>query len=542
MKWFPVRKKEPERVPENAPSPLPGRGELTGRRLDRLSSLTRPFQGDPFFRMRPPLSQEAAELSLELAQTAYTLRLEPWKQARWSDFSIQIDNELYCGVGSDAGGDRLQAAADAWKLNRARAALNSRNLAAQVLGALRQREKSDALKAVCMARPLEDGRVLLAVSFMGTGRRLYDWIPNLRFSTEEGFHRGFSQLCDCFEENLDRIRFPATARARGLERLSLRDALLDMRSLRSPYRLWTAGHSQGGAVMQLFTHRLIHRYGVQQQNLFGCGFASPTTATGRLLVDPASYPLYHLINQDDVVPRMGGLVHLGLCLEYPSDDPLRALYGLDPSGIDAPARERLLPYRDAMRDTCDALCCVYAMTAAYRSLVEEAEPGRRLEQQRMLGWLGRTLSFAGDKAGDWLDWILLRAREGYRDLRGEPMNEEELHRLIVEFREIFRDFSLRRVLGALLELGFPPHRLAGDDGDGAYAYIVKNGFSRLRPFIWRTRRKGLPERVYASRRERDEETHPPRSSRRPAPRRGRPYRGAARRSYSAKRQIFPSHS
>lgn len=58
-----------------------GLGPITGRDLSDLGSLVKPFVRDPFNRLRPPFSREAAELSLELASMAYTLDLEPWTEA-----------------------------------------------------------------------------------------------------------------------------------------------------------------------------------------------------------------------------------------------------------------------------------------------------------------------------------------------------------------------------------------------------------------------------------------------------------------------------
>ena len=65
-------------------------------------------------------------------------------------------------------------------------------------------------------------------------------------------------------------------------------------------------------------------WGVLPQYLVGYGFASPTVSAGELARDPADYPLYHLINTDDFVPRIGSLNHLGVGLEYRANDTLRS--------------------------------------------------------------------------------------------------------------------------------------------------------------------------------------------------------------------------
>lgn len=118
-----------------------------------------------------------------------------------------------------------------------------------------------------MMHPLPGGQFLLAIGFMGTGKRFYDWISNFRFTTEEGFHKGFYQLCTYFEQGAESIVFPATAKALGLEKLTLGEVLSEMKSLSSRFRLWMAGHSQGAAVMQVFCHRLMTDWGVLAQNM-----------------------------------------------------------------------------------------------------------------------------------------------------------------------------------------------------------------------------------------------------------------------------------
>jgi len=144
--WLPFgRKTDPAAVDEKM------RGPVTGCDLSAVSALVRPFARDPFYRLRPPFSQEAAQLSAELADTAYTLHLDPWKAAGWNDFSILIDDSLQSGMDHDGVSSRF-------KLFKAKAALREYNPLSQLAGALRQREKSDTIKAVCMMRPEEEGR------------------------------------------------------------------------------------------------------------------------------------------------------------------------------------------------------------------------------------------------------------------------------------------------------------------------------------------------------------------------------------------------
>lgn len=495
--WFPLT---PKRADRAAAGRERGTGPVTGCDLSKPDCLWQPFVRDPFYRLRPPFSREAAELSLELAQMTYTLDVEPWVQAGWDDFSIQIDDTLESGIthGGSASGERMQAVMNALKLQRSKAALRELNPVSQVMSALRQRERSDTIKAVCMMHPMPDGRFLLAIGFMGTGKRFYDWISNFRFTTEEGFHKGFYQLCTYFEEGAESIVFPHTAAQLGLEKLTLGEVLLEMRSLSSRFRLWMAGHSQGGAVMQVFTHRLITDWGVLPQNLVGYGYASPTVATGRLVYDPAAYPLYHIQNSDDMVPRMGALLHLGLCLEYPADDELRErCYGLSKLPADLAAREALRPFQNEMRDTPSILT---ASTAFLQCLAEEkGEEGLNALMARRwsVAAVDRVLTAAGGRAYSLLEKLVDNAQNGHIALTGRPMDPEALAALRERMRPIVRQTPLRRLMGAVLGYGVPPHHIYHDGQSGPYAVIVDSGLEALRPYIWRNPKDGMPLRSYA---------------------------------------------
>ncbi|HIU08533.1 MAG TPA: hypothetical protein IAD48_08325 [Candidatus Limiplasma pullistercoris] len=503
--WFPIAPKAQagasgaQDAPEAPRHPV-GQGPITGCDLSELTSLSEPFVRDPFDRLRPPFSREAAELSLELASMAYTLDLDPWAEAGWNDFSIQIDDTLQSGLthGASADGERMRALINALKVRRAKAALRERNPVSQVMSALRQRERSDTIKAVCMMHPLPEGRFLLAIGFMGTGKRFYDWISNFRFTTEEGFHKGFYQLCTYFEQGAESIVFPATAQALGLEKLTLGEVLSEMKSLSSRFRLWMAGHSQGGGVMQVFCHRLMTDWGVLAQNVTGYGFASPTVATGRLVHDPAAYPLYHILNSDDMVPRMGALLHLGLCLEYPADDDFRErCYDLSPLPADVAARLALAPYQRAMVDTPTIL--MYG-TAFFQCLAEEKGEeglGSLLDRKWAIPAVDRMLQAAGGKAMDLLDRLIENAQNGHAALTGRPMDEQALAALRDRMRPVVHAFPFRRLMGAVLAYCMPPHHLVHRQQDGAYAVIVKDGLKRLRPFVWVNPARGMPMKRYA---------------------------------------------
>lgn len=512
-------------------------GPITGCDLSRLESLDAPMRPDAFGCLRPAFSGEETLLSLELAAMTYSLSVEPWMAAGWDDFSIQIDDQLQSGlvVPRSESGLPMQELLSALHVRRMKAALRERNPVSQLLGALRQRERSDTIKAVCMMHPLPGGRYLAAIGFMGTGKRFYDWFSNLRFTPEGGFHRGFHQLCDCFENGLEEIVFPRTAAALGLEKLTLGDVLMELRSPNSRFKLWMAGHSQGSAVMQIFTHRLMTDWQVLPQNVAGYGFASPTVATGKGIADLAAYPLVHVLNSDDIVTRAGAMAHLGLCMEYPADERIRnAVYDLSPLPADQEARRLLEPFYQTLTDTPSMLISLCALLICVAQ--EKGEDG--LESLMSRRWSVSAIDYlllqAGGKAADMLNALLKSAREGYRALTGKPMDGQQVSALCDQLRPAVQALPLRRLISALVGPALAAHRInrEPDHTRAAYVWIAQNGLEELRPFLWRKQEDGVPCRAWP--------VQPlPRVRRLP---RGPQRRGAARMSYSARRKSHLQHS
>jgi len=492
------RRTPPARLPAQAPAG----GCLTGVSLADVRRLCLSQGTDSFGFLRPPPDETALRLSLELAYTTYTLDLEPWMRAGWTDISIQVDNHLQSGVtvGESAGAksERFRSLLNAWKLSRAKRALRERNPVAQVMGAFRQREKSDTIKAVTMLHPAEGGRYVVAVGFMGTGTRFYDWFSNFRFTTEDGFHKGFHQLTEYFEHSAGRILFPETAAALGKPSLTLEDVLAEMRLPDSRFSLWMAGHSQGAAVMQTFCHRLLHGRSVLPRYVVGYGFASPTTVAGDTGRAYADYPLYHILNTDDLVPRVGALAHLGLALEYRADAALRAAaYGW--SGD--PAQTALRRGADTLVQTvADTPTMLLAAAALLETIVEEKTEeslNALMEKRWSIAPLDRAFTYAGGKATDTLLRVVRYAKVAYHSLTGRRMDEAAVTALRASMRPVVMETPLLTLLKGLRDRLYPPHMLRrSHDTIGAYGYIVLRGNARLRPFVWQGA-PAAPRRVYA---------------------------------------------
>lgn len=460
--------------------PRPVFGPMTSIDLTSTVPFQHPWEADPWGRLRPPLSVEALQMSAELASGSQSLHITPWLRAGWRDVTVQVDGEI---TQLDADWQSLPA-----KIQRQllRSKIKGYNPIAQVMGALKERETSSTGKAIVMLHPAEHGRYVVAVCFMGTGARFYDWFSNFRISTPEGVHKGFKQLTDLFEGNESHIAFPQTAKELNLDRLTLAHVVEEMKSPNSRFMLWLCGHSQGGAVMQLYAHRKLTEDGVYPANLVGYGFASPSVMTGEAVAQPEAYPLYHVHNSDDLIPRCGAAVHLGVCLTCQADEALRrACYGWPRDEAAVKAR---IAARPVVRQMTDTPSCIIQVLA-FLQVLEDCSAAEIAEI------LGLSDSPAVSRLVEAVDMKqLLRALSSrltaaHQSAAGAPPAPARLNEAAALIRQIIAEIGLKPFSAALLQLLRYPHRISDRHAGTvtpAYLWIVTHAVNRLIPSIWQS--------------------------------------------------------
>ncbi len=151
-------------------------GRFTQIDLTDLSFLSSHMQ-DPSL-----LNREASRFALELAALSYDFQVSPWLDAGWTDISIQADERLLGGVGVTQLADRplYQRMVNEFVPVAARRVIKSKNNIKQIAGMLWKPTPSTRTgKAISMIHPLENGRFVVAIGFMGTGKRRMDWEVNL---------------------------------------------------------------------------------------------------------------------------------------------------------------------------------------------------------------------------------------------------------------------------------------------------------------------------------------------------------------------------
>lgn len=432
----------------------------------------------------PVFSKEAARLSLELAATAYSFDADPWADAGWTDFSFQVDNTLLTGEKVNLSGGLWRGAVREWLQYLAKSRAQRRNPISQFIGFRRQQAgDADTCKAIVMLHRMNDGRYAVAVGFMGTGKRIYDWVSNLRVKPVSGLHEGFSQLANEFYQIMPQIEFPSAAAELGLARLTLKDISHEMEKKDSRFVLWAAGHSQGGAVLQIFFDRLL-RDGVQPENLCGWGFASPSVANGGREGSFLRYPITHIINGDDVTPRVGALTHLGRCCVFMPDANERAAF-YRTVWDDLCFRETMALVSQT-RDTAQALLFALALLRVLAALPQEDL------RRAVAGLMGRLLPekmiyLMDDKLDAGLRFSVRRLTKSYLEVTGkEALPAQELAYLENRQRDLLLRYGTLKYIHAFLSALSLPHKLTSeDDGKSCvapYLYIVRRGFDSLRDF------------------------------------------------------------
>lgn len=427
------------------------------------------------FALQPSLTRDAAAFSLALSASAYHMHTVPWQDAGWMDFSFQVDHTLMTGAKVNAS-QGVQGKLSRMLNRIARHRLHRSDPFSQLYGALRQRDRSDTCKALVMAHPLTDGRYLIAIGFMGTGKRLFDWISNFRLSKAEHMHRGFLQLAEEFESRTDEICFPQIAREMQLPHLTLKAILEECTRDDSRFLIWMSGHSQGGAVMQVFTHHML-TCGVLPDKLLGVGFASPTVLHEGCMFP--HYPLHHLICADDLTPRIGAKRHLGCCHVLPMTDHMRAFcYGNAPT---LPGFEPLLFHLSRIPDTREALLFAMGLLRALGH-VSDQEAGAVLTSLVDMNMPDLLIDWLGDGVSRIMMMISARLARSYRHMTGEANPPRQALRQYERVcLSMMRAYTPRGFAAALARVLAAPHRLQGKNGAlSAYQMMTGEYFSLLR--------------------------------------------------------------
>lgn len=471
-------------------------GRLTHTPLAPQAPFFLPFEEDAWGLQRPPFSPSLARLSVELACATYNFDLDRFFLAGWCDATLQVENRLFDQVNA-AHMNRQPAdfIYSSLKLKHAQSMLSPSPIGDMLRG-IRQFIATDTGKVVVMALPTLGDQYVIAISFMGTGRKFYDWFTNFKMACRGGMHEGFLALARQFDTNADRIQFPYIAQKLGLQSLTLADILAQCAEEKSPFKLFLTGHSQGGAAAQAYAYLLRSERGVNVKHIIGYTLAAPSTASITFEDDPAIYPIYNVINHEDFVPRMGASMRLGVDLVYVPDQIFRtSYYDYEPGEMaNVIARDRL---HHLMSYITDMPTLIEMLVALLRTL--SAMPDRKSAQSILLmlnlqfKYLTPAMQSIGLKFEDLVRLIENQILPTYRDLCGKDVDSAHIKELAQSIELYLHDVGTDGFCTYFMQLIFSPHQITFDSPskEGPYTAIVSRYSNALRACIWRRGEKPL---------------------------------------------------
>lgn len=445
-------------------------GPFTQLNLQDLSWLNQAKKGQ--------LSRDGARFGLELSQSAYAFNTGPWLAAGFTDISIQVNQRLFSGVKSSQAQRDWQQGAINLVLPRLAHRLKDLSSPMDEIRLARGRQvDTQTGKSITMMAPLGKGRYLIAIGFMGTGRRPQDWACNFHFGKDGEVHAGFLEVCQQFEQKADRIEFPTLAAELGKSSFSLQDVLEECKQEDSRFLVVMAGHSQGGAVLQTFMLRRLQE-GVKAQHLLGYGFASPK-AVRHLPKDELDCPITHFVTSDDVFARLGLNEHLGRCYELPVNETMREkCYG---EMMNNPLFLSLLTMYQQVRTTGDSLLFSIGFLQALEALpLEEAAGALSVFFNNRFKNL---LPQAQDRVGRALRHFAKGFYHSYQDATGRPVPENEVEALRAQLADLIKTYGAANVTRMLLKALHTCHALVsrepGRQDLAPYSYLVVRAFADL---------------------------------------------------------------
>lgn len=464
------------------------RGRLTRVDLAAVDGVFAPPEKNAWGRKLPPFDPVLARFCAELSAATYDLEVERFFDAGWMDCTFQAENRLFDAIDGRYGEwQPAQAIQRGIRMKKARGAM--RFSLGDVLRGVRQLVATDTGKVLTMAHPLQDGRFVIALSFMGTSRKFYDWVTNLKMSCKNGLHEGFSQVARQLMENADRIAYPRVAKALGREKLTLSEAVNLAAREDSPVRILVCGHSQGGASAQAYVHLLMEEQGALCENLLGYTFAAPTVASLGFEGAPEAYPLYNIVNAEDFVPRMGAYMRMGVDMVYMPDEAFRsAYYGYVQGEPAAYARERGRRLMRGMTDTPTIMEGVTALCRAMQNMPDQSMAQRTLGALNAgLKYLTPAMSSLGLTATDIIRLFERQMMISYRAVTNQNPDEARLTTLEGQIMDLIGEIGPERFTQAFGEVTLCPHGITQGEGKlmPPYIAIVQRFSDSLRPCVWR---------------------------------------------------------
>lgn len=456
-------------------------GSLTFTDLSDTKVFQTPAVKDAWGVYRRPYVPALARMSAELSADVYGLDIQPWMDAGFEDCTFVVEGRV---VLLDRDRDTRIAAIEAeWRRYRARARMKGIRPVEDLLRATRQLYVTDMGKTIIMTKTLADGKVVVALSFMGTTEKFFDWFTNFKVKDKEGMHFGFRELAIQFDKQANKVMLPSVSSHEEETAYTLADVLEEAKLHPDQYIFWISGHSQGGALVQTYVHLLLEK-GVLPEQIFAYSFAAPTVAYKGMTENPGAYPIYHIINYDDIVPRTGAQLRLGIDCAYFPDDAFRSVcYKVEPETL--PAFMYMIDAVHGMKTTQDVFYMGLALMQWIQKGAEDAESsefwGEVIPRYSMMAKLGVNI-------GDVAEYVITKMGESYAEVTGKQYDDEALSLCTEKIKKAVDEFGVYATVKAMTCAMALPHVICPDKKEEMpltpYSVIVRKYSHVFRYGTW----------------------------------------------------------
>lgn len=403
---------------------------------------------------RQKYSRELAIRSLAFSKASYNMHIKPFIMDGWLDYTL-----IYEG--------KIQAKADDWNLEPSKKT--------QFLSFVRQLVAAQSMKAVVMGRPMSNHTAIVNITFTGT-KHTADWLGNIKVSVSNQLHKGFYELATQFDSMRKEIHLAYLAKTLGLMDLTLDEVIAEAAKPDSRFKIWVTGHSQGGALTQVYIAEFLCKRGVLPENIFGYSFASPFVATAAYSENPGNYPIYNIGNTDDFAIRVGSALRLGMDLLYTPDERFREEHYKDYSDPQVRAM-----YRDVLK-----LC--YWMTDSFKfgefmiavaTFAPDYPVAKDLEEwireTPVLRKIFKMFTNKTDLPKAIHDRMYQLLEKPYMDVGGKPPSEDRIRQITAYLKALFDKWGIDCITTVMYNAHIIPRN---------YAFIVQMSYDDFQRGIW----------------------------------------------------------
>lgn len=431
------------------------------------------WKTDIFGYERLVLTQDLVLRSIEFADVNYHNDLMHWAGKDWVDYTLIRDGII---------------TQDSSKWSRHLKPLE------HLVRTIREVYTTNSSKVIVLATKVDEDKYVIGISFSGT---VYgqDWINDFKVTTKDGFHAGFASLSEKFDSLADKIEFPNISEDIGsFKVLTLKDILSECTGAGSRFYIWVTGHSQGGGVAISYIVNCLSRRLVLDNYIIGITFAPPTVALKSLAYNTEKHPIYNLINEDDIVTRVGSQIRFGIDICFKPDEDFRKRFYSDYTD---PKKHEDMWYAynivNDIQDTPTAIILAHSiqkLLAEYKPK-ENSEKEKRFKHKTMRR-LNALLVFS------WFSNQLM-ADNAYKEMTGHDINEEKVdywYERVTEFYESNRLAGLVDFVTQAHMLNFEQFHTSGPEH--SYRGIVLYAWDKTKLRYWVSSGEGCKQVDIAS--------------------------------------------